>query len=156
MAGKHCTKCGEFKANHEFAARRNRKSIESRCNSCKRVYAAARRAVLRLNVDPRGEYGKLRTFPPIAERFESKVERIPESGCWIWTGAGSDRYGHFKFGKRLSLAHRASYAMFVGPVPDGMEVCHKCDIGWCVNPTHLFLGTHTENMQDAVRKGRIR
>lgn len=147
MAAANCTKCGAPVALN---------TRHSHCKKCRAAHSAAYRARLRAIRDPLGLFGKLRPQPPIRDRFEAKIERIPESGCWLWTGAGSDRYGHFRFNKRFSLAHRASYAMFVGPVPDDMEVCHKCDVGWCVNPAHLFLGTHQENMQDAARKGKFK
>ena len=64
-------------------------------------------------------------------------------------------YGCFwKDGKPM-LAHRAAYELFIGPIPPGMLVLHKCDLPLCVNPQHLWLGTQTDNMQDAIRKGRL-
>lgn len=90
------------------------------------------------------------------KRFMRKVHRIP-GGCWIWTAADNGRYGNFFWSpdERHVHAHQAAYRLFVGAIPDGQCVCHTCDTPLCVNPAHLWLGTHGENMADAKRKGRI-
>ena len=82
-----------------------------------------------------------------------------EGDCWIWTkslnGLGYGRIGRTRNGKPTwRLAHRVSYEHFVGPIPKGMFVLHRCDTPPCVNPDHLFLGTHAENMHDMLTKGR--
>lgn len=86
--------------------------------------------------------------------FLAKFPR-PETGCWNWT-AGKDRqgYGILKLNRSMKKAHRVSYEYYVGPVPEGLLVCHNCDNPTCVNPTHLFTGTHQDNNQDKVNKGR--
>ena len=84
-------------------------------------------------------------------KFMSKVH-VSESGCWNWTGANKGNgYGHTRQGP----AHRRAYQLFVGAIPKGHDVCHKCDNRPCVNPDHLFTGTRKQNMQDCVAKGRI-
>ena len=89
-------------------------------------------------------------------RFEEKIYHEPNTGCWLW-GAGCDRYGYgnFWFEGRTVSAHRFAYELYVGPIPDGLHVCHTCDIPSCVNPDHLWLGTNQENTQDKVDKGRL-
>lgn len=84
--------------------------------------------------------------------IECRVERITESGCWIWLG-GLDRHGYGIMTTNV-LAHRASYSHFVGEIPRGMCVCHRCDIRCCVNPAHLFIDTNQGNAADKVRKNR--
>jgi hypothetical protein len=96
------------------------------------------------------------------ERFWSKVRKT--NGCWLWTGAllGSLGYGQFSLsrgvprGGRVSqYAHRLSWALSHGSIPNNQHVLHSCDVPRCVNPAHLFLGTHRTNMEDAARKGRL-
>lgn len=76
-------------------------------------------------------------------------------GCWIWIGAmHKGGYGHLKFDGITRLAHRISWELFNGPIPEGFLVLHKCDNPPCVNPNHLFLGDHADNMKDMWDKGR--
>lgn len=92
------------------------------------------------------------------ELFESKIERIPESGCWIWIKK-VDRggYGVAVLGpSSYQRAHRLSWRIYRGVIPDGLHVCHQCDVRSCVNPSHLFVGTCLDNMRDAQRKGRLK
>jgi len=92
----------------------------------------------------------------LAERFWSKVDRSGESECWPWTGAkNTDGYGIIRGDVSLARAHRVAWELVNGSIPDGMEVCHRCDNPSCCNPAHGFLGTQSDNMHDAAMKGRV-
>lgn len=79
------------------------------------------------------------------------------SGCMLWTGAkSSSGYGQLRVDGRIIQTHRLSYEIHVGPIPRGLEICHRCDTPACWEPTHLFEGTHTANMRDMQTKGRRR
>ena len=104
-------------------------------------------------------------MPP---RIENQKERLldlcipePNSGCWLWTGAiATSGYGRVGVGyksdgtRKTGQAHRIAYEIFVGPIPRGMDVCHRCDVRPCINPDHLFIGTRLENVHDMMKKQR--
>jgi len=89
-------------------------------------------------------------------RFLDKVDQNGPNGCWVWTAARTPKgYGCFRFRNRGGArAHRVSYELFIGPIPDGLQVNHHCDNPSCVNPAHLYAGTQKQNRQDAVRRNR--
>lgn len=88
------------------------------------------------------------------EKFLSRVEIDPVTGCWNWTGMRTaNGYGQVKRDGKFLFAHRYSYMILVGDI-GGLFVLHKCDNRLCVNPEHLFLGTQKDNQQDMKRKGR--
>jgi HNH endonuclease len=102
---------------------------------------------------------------PLVERFMEKVDKngpvpalCPELGpCWVWTASvNSNGYGKIGVGGKLLAAHRLAYTHFVGEIPEGMEIRHHCDNPPCVNPAHLVPGTHGDNMQDMLERGRGR
>lgn len=98
---------------------------------------------------------------PVADRFWARVERRGPSECWLWTGHRNNMgYGLIGVGnlidktKTMALVHRVSWEIHNGPISDGLWVLHRCDTPLCVNPSHLFLGTHLDNMRDQAAKGR--
>ncbi len=90
----------------------------------------------------------------IIERFNAKVEIREGSDCHWWTGSSWIGYGQISVNNKLVKAHRLSYEIRFGKIPDGMNACHKCDNPACVNPDHIFLGTQLDNVRDMMEKGR--
>jgi HNH endonuclease len=93
---------------------------------------------------------------PFEDRFWMYATPGPMDECWEWQGSiNASGYGQLTYKNKHWPAHRASYIINVGAVPEGINVCHKCDNRCCVNFAHLFLATQSENMIDAVAKGRL-
>jgi hypothetical protein len=90
------------------------------------------------------------------QRFFDFAFPEPNTGCWFWVGSltGSGYGVHYIAPGYREQAHRYSWEIHNGKIPDGLQACHKCDVRCCVNPEHLFLGTQSENLKDMVRKGR--
>jgi hypothetical protein len=100
---------------------------------------------------------------PIEIRFWRLVDKRGPDECWLWRGAkttGPNGHGQINLGRgsdgkfKRTTAHRVAYELAYGPIPDGLFVCHRCDVRPCCNPAHLFLGTPKDNAHDMIAKGR--
>jgi hypothetical protein len=105
--------------------------------------------VLRRSVDP------VRVRDAVIARFKSKIAMPNSNGCRLWTASvNTAGYGAFKVGGVQTSAHRFAWALVNGQVPDGLFVCHTCDVPACCEISHLWLGTNADNMRDMAKKGR--
>lgn len=89
-----------------------------------------------------------------SERFWSQVDIRGNEDCWYWKGLKNQGYSRFYYQGRNRYAHRVAWQLTNGPIPEGLQVLHSCDTPECVNPGHLHLGTHAENMKEMKEKGR--
>lgn len=133
------------------------------CVQCGRIFAIKPyRAGTAKYCSPkcRGQFRGAARVRPLDERFWEKVIVRGEGECWSWTGA--TQYGGYgvlgSHGKRGKLvrAHRLSYEIHNGPIPEGMVIRHSCDNPACTNPRHLAVGTYRQNIQDAMERNRVR
>lgn len=105
---------------------------------------------------PTGHYQR----PSLPERFDAKWKLDETTDCWMWTGAKVARSAAYyqpiigTWRGRTENAHRIAWLLYRGDIPNGLHVLHRCDRPLCVNPEHLFLGTHQDNMDDMIAKGR--
>lgn len=91
----------------------------------------------------------------IFDRFKKSYRINKKSGCWTWIGNFTvSGYGRMMFDYVTYRAHRLSYLIHIGEIPEDMVICHKCDNKKCVNPEHLFVGTIQDNVKDCLKKGR--
>ena len=91
----------------------------------------------------------------IIARFESKIIKEDHTSCWNWgAGCSGDGYGAFSYKGKTERAHRISWMLYNGDIPEGLLICHKCDNPKCVNPNHLLVGTQSENIIDMNNKNR--
>jgi HNH endonuclease len=106
---------------------------------------------------PKGVYVK--RVRGLLARFIEFVSPEPNSGCWLWLGSRTKSgYGaRFSFGRKAEGGeepHRLAWRLYVGDIPPGRHVLHRCDVPPCVNPAHLYLGDHAQNMRDKLVRGR--
>lgn len=146
MALRKCVRCGADKHDTDFHRDRSRPDgLREVCKLCRKPAldaSRARQSRTRIGTDPK--------------RFWERVS-IMDSGCWEWTGASTkDGYGRCGFAKGRRMAHRWSWEMLIGPIPEGQLVLHTCDNPPCVRSDHLFLGTDADNNADMIAKRRDR
>lgn len=157
----HCVRCGCFMPlpRHSYWCA----NCTPACVVCGGTQPSRRRSSLFCSDDCARQWkrkGELPRGRPIPQPTNDEVARfnrkVDASGaCWVWTGAhGRNGYGQAVVQGHTYKAHRVAWTIAHGPIPEGLCVCHACDNRRCVRPDHLWLGTHQENQEDKIRKGR--
>jgi len=96
---------------------------------------------------------KMYDITKLFSRLRDKIQFTDD--CWLWAASTfSNGYGQFKYENKNWKAHRLVYTLLVGPIPEDLMLLHRCDVRTCVNPAHLWVGTHQDNMDDCAAKGR--
>lgn len=137
-----------------------RSNLIKKCRSCGKKFSPIRGREETSNAcSKKCAYSLIRNRTASKEyKREAILKRVikDDAGCWNWSAArDKNGYGKMSSGSEYSkYAHRVSYDVFVGTIPKGINVCHKCDNPSCVNPEHLFLGTQKDNIHDMHSKGR--
>jgi len=151
--GNNIQKCSPHNLSWEIANRRPVPDGLYVCHTCKnKVCVNPKHLYLGTMSEYRPWRGKRK---PLSKRFWNKVNKKESDECWNWTACiNTDGYGIIAVNGQADSAHRVSWKIHHGEIPEGMCVCHKCDNPSCVNPNHLFLGTQEDNIKDMCRKGR--
>lgn len=152
---KPCTRCKEVKPRSEFGPNGEYPPGVRRWSSaCKACMAAKSKARWHARQEKRAAEGWINPLRDWGDRF---LEKVDDSGeCWIWTGRLTKKgYGALGAGATYWLAHRLSYLLHNGDLPDGAFICHTCDNPPCCNPAHLYAGDAQTNATDASVRGRI-
>ena len=158
-----CEKCGE-----PFFQRGVRRFCTERCRKwAEKARARLRTAPVRAAIKEAQFIARMREVlarplrPTLADRLEKYSIPEPNTGCRLWIGrlkqtrAGVE-YGELKVGGRYRRAHRVAYEVAKGVIPAGALVCHRCDVGICIEPDHLYAGTARTNFDDMVKRGRYK
>lgn len=131
--------------------------VERACRWCQKTYMIAPSVLKRGSGQCCSRACRLAYMyrTPLADRFWAHVPHRPDVGCWLWNDIrDKKRYRSLSYKNKSRPAHRLSWELHFGEIPNGLFVCHHCDTPLCVRPDHLFLGTNQENLQDAATKGR--
>jgi hypothetical protein len=128
------------------------KIYSKKCSYCGKEYGGTGKSFCSNHC---AQKARVRTSKPTEERFWSHVEKKELDECWEWQARKNMwGYGVFHIGLQTKLAHRVRWEIDYGEIPTGMCILHKCDNPACVNPSHLWIGTHKDNSDDKMAKGR--